>query len=114
MNTTASTTIQPGLVWPLLTSRYPNAHLTWTEWLAYQAATSPSEQSESPAVTAQPRPAHLRSRTHLNDDATARLDWPLPGTKVPNGRLTWTEWLTYQARGLAVREPEPAAPERAA
>lgn len=114
MHTTLSTAGHPGLAWPLLTTRHPNAHLTWAEWLAYRASTGSSAQGAEPAAGAQPHAAQLRSATWRDRDTSARPDWPLPGTKVPNGRLTWTQWLTYQAKGIAAREPQPAAPGRAA
>jgi hypothetical protein len=114
MNTTNSTTTQHEFVWPLPATQLSNAHLTWGEWVARQAATISSEQYAALAAPAQALPAEQSSASYLGRDTTTHLVWPLPPTQLPSARLTWDEWVAVWANGAAVRQPEHAAFQRVA
>ena len=117
MNTTNSTTTQHEFVWPLPPTQLSNAHLTWDEWVARQAATIStisSEQYAALAALAQTLPAEQSSVSYLGRGTTTHLAWPLPPTQLPNAHLTWDEWVAVRANGAAVRQPEPAASQRVA
>lgn len=115
MTTTNSTTTQHQLVWPLPATRLSNAHITWAEWVARQAATLSSEQyAAAPVVPAQTLPTEQRSVRYLNRDTETRPVWPLPATQLPHAHLTWAEWVAVQAHGATDQQPEHAASQRAA
>jgi hypothetical protein len=114
MNTTNSTPAQHEFVWPLPPTRLPNAHLTWDEWVAWQAATISSEQYAALAAPAQTLPAEQSSVRYLGRGTTTHLAWPLPPTQLPNAYLTWDEWVAVRDKGAAVWQPAHPVSQRVA
>jgi hypothetical protein len=118
LHTSQHTDTQPQLDWPLPGTKAPNGHLTWAQWIAYQAGNLSAMQSNDstearPTLSARPDALRLVAGNTMQD-ALAHRAWPLPATKVPNGRLSWAQWLVAQAQGLAGQQRKPAATERAA
>ena len=116
MNTPFDSSTPAGLAWPLPGTRFPNAHLTWADWVARRAESGNGEPHSLPLVAAQTLTTELSSVGYLNHDITARLVWPLPGTKLPHFRVSSTQWIDMlrDANGICSQQPEPAAPARAA
>ena len=52
-------------------------------------------------------------RTH-HTTTHSQYVWPLPGTKLPNARLTWAEWLDLLAKRTSFWQPGEVAAKRAA
>lgn len=53
LNTTVDISASPQSGWPLPATKVPNAHLTWTEWLALQADRAIAQQPEQAAYERQ-------------------------------------------------------------
>jgi len=111
MNTKTDTAVQSQSAWPLPGTQIEQAHLTWTEWMARQAAQFASARYQALA----PRAKHqTRSATSIMEYAAPRLTWPLPATQLPNARLTWLEWLETQSAHSSAGQSTQGMPDLAA
>lgn len=114
MNTAPNATVPDQFVWPLLGTSLPHAHLTWSEYLVWQATHLPnSPDSVLPMQLSSPEIAQT-SIPFLNSGTAQWFVWPLPATYLPHAHLTWAEWIAHQAERTNSRQPKIVKHDRAA
>jgi hypothetical protein len=111
MNTKNNTASQSQLAWPLPGTQVVEAHVTWTEWTARQAAQVAGARYQAVAQRAKHQTI---SATSIMRYTAPRLTWPLPATQLPNARLTWIEWLKAQSTRSTAGQPRQGMPDLAA
>lgn len=111
MNKKSDTAVQSQRAWPLPGTQIAQAHLTWTEWMARQAAQFAGARYQALASRAK---RQMRSVFSVREYAAPRLTWPLPATQLPNANLTWLEWLETQSTRSSAGESTQGMPDLAA
>src|SRR5262245_42309911 len=111
MHMKTDTAVQSQLAWPLPGTQIAQAHLTWTQWLARQAAQVASARYQALAPRAK---RQTRSTSSIMRYTAPHLTWPLPATQLPNARLTWVEWLKTQYARSTAEQPRQGMPDLAA
>lgn len=114
MNTAPNATTPDQIVWPLPATSLPHAHLTWSEYMVWQA----THLANPPATVQSIQLSSLeiaQSSIHVMSSSPAqRSVWPLPATQLPNTHLTWAEWIAQQAARTNRQQPESVRHDRAA
>jgi hypothetical protein len=111
MNMKSDTVVQSQRAWPLPGTQIAQAHLTWNEWMARQAAQFAGARYQALAPQAKHQ---TRSAISIIEYAAPRLTWPLPATQLPNARLIWLEWLETQSARSFGGQPRQGMPVLAA